>query len=90
MTETIQLNQLRDLLLKLYPEAKYQNLDNPRIEKADNTLVAENEKFKRLGHQGLKVNEDDIKSLVEACRKNKERFEMNLPYMKPISFWTKW
>jgi hypothetical protein len=52
-------------------------------------LVAENEKFKRLGHQGLKVNEDDIKSLVEACRKNKERFEMNLPYMKPISFWTK-
>lgn len=56
MTETIQLNQLRDLLLRLYPEAKYENLDNPRIEKADNTLVAENEKFKKLGHKGLKVN----------------------------------
>ncbi len=40
MTETIQLNQLRDLLLKLYPETKFENLDNPRIEKADNTLVA--------------------------------------------------
>ena len=77
------------MLVKLYPEAKYENLENPRIEKAENTLVAENEKFKKLGHLGLKVNKSDVKSLVEACRKNKERFELNLPYMKPISFWRK-
>jgi len=51
--------------------------------------VAENEKFKKLGHEGLKVNEEDIRSLVEACRRNKERFGMNLEFMRPVSFWRK-
>ncbi len=31
MTETISLNQLKNLLIKLYPEAKYENIENPRI-----------------------------------------------------------
>lgn len=89
MTETISLNQLKEMLLRLYPDAKYENIENPRVEKAENSLFAENEKFKKLGHEGLKVNEDDVRSLVEAIRENKERFELNLPYMKPISFWKK-
>lgn len=71
MTETISLNQLKDMLLKMYPKAKYENITNPRQEKAENSLVAENEKFKKLGHSGLKVNEEDIRKLVEACKQNK-------------------
>lgn len=34
MTETISLNQLKDMLIKLYPDAKYENIENPRMEKA--------------------------------------------------------
>lgn len=34
MTETISLNELKDMLLKLYPDAKYENIQNPRQEKA--------------------------------------------------------
>lgn len=77
------------MLLRLYPEARYENIENPRMEKAENSLIALNDKFRKLGHEGTKVNEDDIKKLVEACRRNKERFETNLSYIKPISFWQK-
>jgi len=31
MTETISLNQLKDMLLRLYPDAKHENIQNPRI-----------------------------------------------------------
>lgn len=89
MTETISLNELKEMLLRLFPEARHENIENPRMEKAENSLVALNEKFKKLGHEGIKVNEEDIKKLVEACRKNKERFEINLSYIKPVSFWHK-
>lgn len=34
MTASHKLNDLKDILLKLYPEAKYEYIDNPRIEKA--------------------------------------------------------
>lgn len=89
MTATHKLNDLKDLLMELYPEASYEYLDNPRAELAANSLKVKNDKFKDLGHKGLEINHEDLKKLVEACKINKERFENNIHYVKPISFWKK-
>lgn len=75
--------------MKMYPEAKYEYIDNPRVEKAENSLIVRNDKFKDMGHEGIKINENDLKELVEVCIENKERFEANLKYIKPVSFWKK-
>jgi hypothetical protein len=53
MTSSHKLNDLKDLLLALYPEATYSYIDNPRAEKAGNTLNVTNDKFKDLGHKGI-------------------------------------
>lgn len=89
MTATHKLNDLKDLLMELYPEASFEYIDNPRAELASNSLQVKNEKFKKLGHNGLEINTADLKKLVEACKDNKERFENNIHYVKPISFWKK-
>lgn len=68
MTATHKLNDLKDFLIKLYPEAKYEYIDNPRAEKAANSLIVKNDKFTDLGHKGIDINEEDIKKLVECCR----------------------
>ena len=86
MTATHKLNDLKDLLMELYPEASFEYIDNPRAELAANSLKVKNDKFKDLGHKGLEINHDDLKKLVEACKANKERFEHNIHYVKPISF----
>lgn len=75
MTATHKLNDLKDFLLQIYPDAKFQYINNPRAEKAGNSLVAKNDKFKDLGHNGIHINPDDIKALVEVCRANKDKFE---------------
>lgn len=49
MTATHKLNDLKDVLIGLYPEATYEYIDNPRAELAANGLNAQNEKFKQLG-----------------------------------------
>lgn len=54
--------------MEMYPEAKYEYIDNPRDEKAENTLNVKNDKFKKLGYQGIHVNKDELRKLVEACR----------------------
>lgn len=56
MTATHKLNDLKDLLLQLYPEATYEYIDNPRTEKPANTLVVKNDKFKQLGYKGVQIN----------------------------------
>ena len=89
MTACHKLNDLKDLLIELYPEATYEYIDNPRNEKAGNSLVARNEKFKKWGHDGLQINQEDLKKLVEVCKSNRDRFEMNKEFVKPISFWKK-
>lgn len=89
MTASHELNDLKDLLVKLYPEAKYEYIENPREEKAENSLKVINEKFKEMGHKGIFVNEEDLKKLVEVCRTHHDRWELNLPYIKPVSFWKK-
>ena len=74
MTATHKLNDLKDYLVKMYPEAKYEYIDNPRAEKSGNSLNVKNDKFKDLGYKGIEINEEDIRKLVECCRDNKERF----------------
>ena len=64
MTATHELNELKDILVKLYPDAKYEYIDNPRNEKAENTLKVKNDNFKSLGYVGIEINEDDLKKLV--------------------------
>lgn len=56
MTATHKLNDLKDLLLELYPEATFEYIDNPRTEKSANTLVVKNDKFKQLGYKGVQIN----------------------------------
>ena len=87
MTSTHKLNDLKDQLLEMYPEATCNYIDNPRAELAGNSLIAKNDKFKKLGHKGIEINPTDLKKLVEACRENKERYDMNKGYIQPISFW---
>lgn len=53
MTSTHRLNDLKDLLISLYPEATYEYIKNPRTEKSANELSVKNENFKKLGHQGI-------------------------------------
>ena len=89
MTATHELNELKDILVKLYPDAKFEYIDNPRQEKAENTLKVKNDNFKDLGYVGIEVNEADLRSLVEVCRKYPERFQQNSAFIKPISFWNK-
>lgn len=64
MTATHELNELKDILVKLYPEAKYEYIENPRNEKSENTLKVKNDNFKSLGYVGIEINEDDLKKLV--------------------------
>ena len=73
--------------MEMYPEASYEYIDNPRVELASNKLQAKNEKFKNLGHKGIEINTTDLRKLVEVCRENKERYEKNKAYIKPVSFW---
>ena len=61
MTATHELNELKDILVKLYPDAKYEYIDNPRDEKAENTLTVRNDNFKGLGYVGIEINENEIK-----------------------------
>lgn len=68
ITASHELNELKDILVEMYPEAKYEYIDNPRDEKAENTLNVKNDKFKKLGYQGIHVNKDELRKLVEACR----------------------
>ena len=89
MTACHKLNDLKDLLVELYPDAKYEYIDNPRAEKAANSLKVCNMNFSKLGHKGIDINKEDLIKLVEVCRKNKERFEKIREYVKPISFWKK-
>lgn len=42
-----------------------------------------------MGHEGVEINSTDLKKLVEACKANKDRFEVNKQFVKPISFWKK-
>lgn len=77
MTNTHKLNDLKDALIELYPDATWQYIDNPRAELAANDLNVKNDKFKKLGLDGIQINEVDLRKLVEACRANKERFEKN-------------
>lgn len=42
MTATHKLNDLKDLLIELYPETTYEYIDNPRTEKAENSLKVKN------------------------------------------------
>lgn len=56
MTATHKLNDLKDLLVSLYPEATYTYIDNPRQEKAGNSLNVKNDKFKNLGYKGIEIN----------------------------------
>ena len=44
---------MKDLLIKLYPEATFQYIDNPRAEKASNGLIVKNDKFTNMGHKGI-------------------------------------
>lgn len=73
--------------MELYPDATFEYIDNPRTELAGNSLKVKNDKFTNLGHKGVEINHTDLKKLVEACRANKERFENNKNFVKPISFW---
>lgn len=42
MTATHKLNDLKDLLMELYPDASYEYIDNPRAEQAKNSLKVKN------------------------------------------------
>ena len=42
MTESISLNQLKDILVKIYPSAKFEYLENPRNEQSQNQLSVKN------------------------------------------------
>ena len=53
MTSTHNINELKDLLIELYPEATCEYIDNPRAELAKNSLKVKNEKFTHLGHKGV-------------------------------------
>ena len=64
MTASHELNELKDILVKMYPEAKYEYIENPRDEKAENSLVVRNDKFKDMGHEGININENDLRDLV--------------------------
>lgn len=46
MTSTHELNSLKDLLIKLYPSATFEYIENPRSEQAKNSLVVRNDHFK--------------------------------------------
>lgn len=87
MTATHSLNELKDILVKLYPDAKYEYIDNPRDEKAENTLKVKNDNFKNMGYVGIEINEDDLQKLVEVCKKYPESFTKNFNFIKPVSFW---
>lgn len=50
-------------------------------------MKVKNDNFKRLGYVGIEINAEDIKKLVETCRKYNDKFEKNLDYIKPISLW---
>lgn len=90
MTACHKLNDLKDLLLELYPEATYEYIDNPRAEKVANSLKVKNDNFKQIGHSSaIDINHDDIRKLVQICKDNRNRFESNKEYVKPISFWKK-
>ena len=71
MTATHELNELKDILVNIYPEAKYEYIENPRDEKAENTLTVRNDKFKKMGYKGIEINHEEVKKLVEACKENK-------------------
>ena len=71
MTATHELNELKDILVSIYPDAKYEYIENPRAEKAENTLTVKNDKFKKLGYKGIEISHDEVKKLVEACKENK-------------------
>jgi len=53
MTATHKLNDLKDLLVSVYPEAEANYIDNPRVEKAGNSLNVRNDKFKNMGFVGI-------------------------------------
>lgn len=89
MTACHKLNDLKDLLIELYPDAKYEYIDNPRVEKPDNSLQVCNKNFSAMGHKGIHVNKEDIKKLVEVCRQNMDKFNEIKQFVKPISFWKK-
>ena len=89
MTATHKLNDLKDLLVSLYPEATYTYIDNPRQEKAGNSLNVKNDKFKKLGYEGIEINAEDIRELVEVCREHRHMFEKNKESIMPVSFWQK-
>lgn len=89
MTASHELNELKDLLQKLYPDSRFEYIDNPREEKSTNSLKVVNQKFRDMGHQGIYVNEDHLKELVETCKQYPERWKINLPYIHPVSFWQK-
>ena len=71
MTACHRLNDIKDFLVELYPDVKYEYINNPRKELASNDLVVKNDKFKNLGYKGIEINKDDVIKLVELCRENK-------------------
>lgn len=42
MTSTHNINDLKDILIKLYPDVKYEYIDNPRTELSSNSLNVRN------------------------------------------------
>ena len=87
MTACHKLNDLKDLLISLYPDATFEYIDNPRTEKAGNSLKVVNKNFEDLGHKGIDINIEDIKKLVEVCKQNQDRFDKIKDFVKPVSFW---
>lgn len=85
MTETHRLTDLVQRICEVNPATKVNNIDNPRNELAENDLKVKNDKFINLGLKPIYLDHQNIKDLMDHCKKYEDRINHDL--IKPMSFW---
>lgn len=84
MVETLNLNNLGQMVKNVLPDSEISYVDNPRKELAENKLNVSNKQFIDLGLTPTYVNEESIHNLVQEFSKY-DRFEIR--NVLPSSKW---